>query len=895
MNHAASRAKEIFLDALNHDQGDSRNQFLDDSCGMDAELRHRVDRLIAAHELPDSILDRTESRFQADAIELAGQSIGPYKILQKIGEGGMGTVYMAEQKHPVKRRVAIKIIKAGMNTKQVLARFEAERQALAMMDHPNIAKVLEAGMTENGLPYFVMELVKGVSVTEFCDQNQLPTHERLTLFVDVCRAVQHAHQRGVIHRDLKPSNVLIAKYDDRPVAKVIDFGVAKATNQELTDRTMFTQFGQVVGTIEYMSPEQAHFNQLDIDTRSDVYSLGVMLYELLVGVPPFDRERLRSRALDEVMRIIRDEEPPRPSLKISTLGETADAVSARRQLSKTALEKSMRGDVDVIVMKSLEKDRSRRYESASAFAADIERYLNGHAIEARPASTGYRVRKFVTRNKSWVGACSAICLGMVLAFAGLLFGLNNTQRALAERDATLRKLVDEITGRAVSLALVGQSKQSRHAIDEARVAGADDSLILALTGLTHLYDDNNDYESAIDTFEDALKLDPNSFPAASGLWLAYDQIGDYPAMSPARARVEQLTPKSDTDRLFLAQIQRHVDPAGTQRLLVDLLDRHPFWGAAYAMLGRSRTELAKRRYQEDSALTLFEEAHNDFQRARILAPGSQFVLTDYLMSVMEAHALAKHRGFSDKAQILMELASELNEKIDSDLDTHGYSFRGRAWFFVENGEFDTLTELSRSMADREDALTWVAAADRFAMGQMEDLQNILDEDRDGGRYLQAIRMIHAAETEGVASARAIYDRTFGSSDTEVTDHDFVALPCLLLLGETAPVSNSARRMLENTSLINATSAEPILAYLSDPTPNSERTLVEWMGPFPHEQHYGHFCIGMVALANGDREKARKHFDIVQETGVLDSWFYVWANAFRKRLGEPDWPAWIEKN
>ncbi len=372
-----------------------------------------------------------------------GVRIGPYKLLQQIGEGGMGTVYMAEQVEPVARRVALKIIKAGMDSHQVIVRFEAERQALAMMDHPNIAKVLDAGTTDAGRPYFVMELIKGVPITTYCDEKRLSLNQRLELFKPVCEAVQHAHQKGIIHRDLKPTNVLVAEYDDRPISKVIDFGVAKATARKLTDRTMFTEFGQVIGTVEYMSPEQAKFNQLDVDTRSDIYSLGVLLYELLTGSTPFERQRLCEAAIDEVLRIIREEEPPKPSTRVSA-SNTLPSIAANRHTEPRRLSKDVSGELDWIVMKCLEKDRNRRYETANGLARDIERYLTDEPVQACPPSAAYRFRKFARRNKVALLVASSAFAMLLLLATGLAVSnrwiaaeRNEKANALAEKEQAL--------------------------------------------------------------------------------------------------------------------------------------------------------------------------------------------------------------------------------------------------------------------------------------------------------------------------------------------------------------------------------------------------------------------------------------------------------------------------
>ena len=371
-------------------------------------------------------------------VEQPGDWIGRYRLLQKIGEGGFGAVYMAEQQEPVRRRVALKIVKLGMDTKQVIARFEAERQALALMDHPNIAKVFDAGATETGRPFFVMELVRGIKITDYCDQNNLTTAERLALFKQICHAIQHAHQKGIIHRDLKPSNILVTLHDGTPVPKVIDFGVAKATQQQLTDKTLFTAFEQVIGTPAYMSPEQAELSGLDIDTRSDIYSLGVLLYELLTGRPPFDPKELMRAGLNEMRRIIREKEPPRPSTRLSTLDDAdLTQVARHRHAEAPKLISLIRGDLDWIVMKALEKDRTRRYETANGLAHDIQRHLDNEPVNARPPSRTYRLQKMVRRNKLAVSAVAAVA-------AALIVGLGvSTWSFVRERHARQRAVAAE--------------------------------------------------------------------------------------------------------------------------------------------------------------------------------------------------------------------------------------------------------------------------------------------------------------------------------------------------------------------------------------------------------------------------------------------------------------------
>jgi serine/threonine protein kinase/Flp pilus assembly protein TadD len=543
--------RSIFLAALDIDDASAREAYVARACGADVVLRREVEKLLEAHQEPAGFMQRPAPALVAGIderpiAEKPGTVIGPYKLLEQIGEGGFGVVFMAQQLRPVVRRVALKVLKPGMDTRQIIARFEAERQALAMMDHPHIAHVLDGGETASGRPYFVMELVRGVPITQYCDDNQLPIRDRLRLFVDLCQAVQHAHQKGIIHRDLKPSNVLITLHDDKAIVKVIDFGIAKATGQQLTDKTLLTSFAQLMGTPLYMSPEQAQPSGLDVDTRSDIYSLGVVLYELLTGTTPFDKQRLKTAAYEEIRRIIGQEEPLKPSTRTSTPGRAPSRVSANRRCDLPELSRQLRGELDWIVMKCLEKDRNRRYATANGLAADVERYLRDEPVQACPPSAWYRFRKLARRNRVPFIAASAVVVLMLLSIVMLVISNVRVRREQA------RTQVEKQRAEAAQQLALQRADEINQGLQRLKSANA-------LVDAGRFYIEERRWDDSSAAFTAAIDLRHEHAPAWEGRGMLYASLGLWDLAASDLAQAAELQEPSTSQRWLVLALTRAYD------------------------------------------------------------------------------------------------------------------------------------------------------------------------------------------------------------------------------------------------------------------------------------------------------------------------------------------------
>jgi serine/threonine protein kinase/tetratricopeptide (TPR) repeat protein len=719
--------QSIFIAALERDPHE-RGVFLDEACSGNVPLRQRVDKLLASHEAAIGFMDQPAGRLapttNQQPLVRSGMQIGPYKLREQIGEGGFGVVYVAEQETPVRRKVALKIIKPGMDTKDVIARFEAERQALALMDHPNVARVLDAGATETGRPYFVMELVHGVPVTEYCDKNKLPTRDRLLLFADICRAVQHAHQKGIIHRDLKPSNIMVTLHDGKPVVKVIDFGVSKALSQQLTEKSIYTSYGQMIGTPSYMSPEQAEMSGLGIDTRSDIYSLGVLLYELLTGGTPLDAKRLRSSAYAEILRIIREEEPQRPSLKISTLGDQATIIAEHRHTDPTHLRRELTGELDWIVMKCLDKDRGRRYETANGLARDIERYLHDEPVEACPPALSYRLKKFARRNKGPVLAASfvllALCGGVVATAWQAVRATRAETRAIAESLEKERARQEAVASANQALAAAEQERKARDLAQRrlSQIEKANDILASIFLDLDPRAEElgkplraqlGERLERAATHLDAEAVGDPLTVARLQHtLGISQRILGHFaqsigPLEKAVKTRTELLGPSHQETLRARGDLAAAVAFSGQTARAIEINEQ--VWNAQKATLGPDHPDTLETEFrlaagfwnagQREKALRVLEPAHARAQEA--LGPNDK---TSLLMTNWLAMMRSESGQLEQALPLLEKTLAWQKETLGLDHVGTAFTMRNVAVAYRSRGQFDKALELMKEAATK---------------------------------------------------------------------------------------------------------------------------------------------------------------------------------------------------
>jgi serine/threonine protein kinase len=902
--------KSIFGHALEIDSPAGRAAYLDEACGPDGGLRAEVEGLLATLGRAGAFMCRPAAAVAAGITasfepltERPGTKVGPYKLLQQIGEGGMGVVYMAEQEEPVRRKVALKIIKPGMDSKQVVARFEAERQALAMMDHVNIAKVFDAGATETGRPYFVMELVHGVPITDYCDANQLTPRQRLELFVPVCQAIQHAHQKGIIHRDIKPSNILVTMYDDKPVPKVIDFGVAKAVEQRLTEKTLFTQFGTLVGTFEYMSPEQAEMNALGVDTRSDIYALGVLLYELMTGTTPLERVKLREAAFSEIVRRIKEEEPPKPSVRLST-SDTLAKVAAARKTEPGKLSRLMRGELDWVVMKCLEKDRSRRYDTASGLAKDVERYLKYEPVEARPPSAWYRLRKAARRNRTALAVTGVVAAALVLGTAATLLQASiaraERERAEAQRledqasaDADLRKQLADAErrhalDRAIEAAFSGDLAKTRKAIAAAEQAEVARDQIRWLNGLVHFQ--RGKYEEAIKEFEASLELKRTA--AALGM-LARAHLAanlhthSFEGFAKALTELREAIPVTPEDYmcrgLAFSSLARDQSIADLDKA-VELRDSpiaRAFRSHSFGLIALD-TRDAK----------LYERMLDDIREAKKRLSDIPYVRYLSCGSHMNAAGFyGETKQFDKQKDALAEAKEDAQELEKYPIPIY---VGARVRYFQAVGDEDAVLNVLEQACQREETkmLATSYAQALYRNNRAEDALKVLDKSRQPEIMpAKILRIFLLAEVHGADRAYQTF-QDFALADPGMLQLSGIEPQPLLFLGK-----NAERARLQPAGFPGKAPArdsrQPITEYIAGKI--SEKEFLAPQGKIPSQMYQcvAHFWIGLDRLSKGDRKGARESFEKCVATRWLGLTVYPYAEIFLARMkNDPKWPKWI---
>lgn len=899
--------EDIFDFACQIECHDMRLKYLEQACGTDKILRDRLAEMLGAYEKEQSFLEKPALALPAttDAPQITekpGEFVGAFKLLQRIGEGGFGVVYMAEQSTPVRRKVALKLIKPGMETKEVIARFEAERQALAMMNHPNIAKVYDGGETASGRPYFVMELVKGVPLTKYCDEEKLDTQNRLKLFQTICAAIQHAHQKGVIHRDIKPSNVLITLHDGEPVPKVIDFGVAKAINQQLTERTMFTSYGQMIGTPQYMSPEQAEMSGLDIDTRSDIYSLGVLLYELLTGSTPIQPERLRETGFVEMQRMIREEEPPKPSLRLSTEGEHSAKIAIARRSEVKKLGSQLRGELDWIVMKALEKNRDRRYETANGLAKDVKRYLEGEPVAACPPSFVYRCKKFSLKYRGVLVSAALVlaALGLATVFSTVFaIRANRAQREanqnLIELEESNAKLSEargnEALENALDQLLRGNVEESRKSLDIARTHGAAPGEIALYSSTLLLYEGSFDYLDELDTASSHL---PNSMAAKVLMENAY-RYG--PSMNESKtleldSQIRQLTPTTTLDLLLAGQYFALKEPDRAIEYLDELRKTHNSRLAFYE-LSRVYTRKVREDYNDSNIEGLLKSADVAFQTM----PSNLLAGRRYVWAHLAAADHFRSGGRTELEEYHVRKARLAGKSL---VDEHPHASRSH----------QALAAVHAYNEEWEEAITQSLEANKFLnkgegyansvalmirQGRAPNVDNCVKYLRNG----ELLRVLSILHSKGAQAARDSLEEWEANNDRPLIGLGLLfEIKCLL--GDPNGAVLFADRNIDQIppDPIFTEFARYLREYLAGRV-SEEDVLPHAKGRLQRQLYYA--ARGFKRLGEGNRGEAIRAFEQVEKEGK-----FVWgfkpegfasrALAYLHRLREePTWPEWIPEN
>lgn len=928
--------EKIFHVARGIESEEVRSTYLAQICAGDQALRDRVDALLKANEQQQALLNSNigfESTFEFTGVtEAPGEQIGRYKLLQKIGEGGFGVVYLAEQSRPVRRKVALKVIKPGMDTHSVVARFEAERQALALMDHANIAKVLDGGATESGRPYFVMELVKGVPITDFCDENKFTLRQRLQLFTDVCRAIQHAHQKGIIHRDIKPSNVLVTLHDGKPVPKVIDFGVAKAVSQQLTEKTLFTAHGQMIGTPQYMSPEQAEMSGLDVDTRSDIYSLGILLYELLTGVTPLDPEQIRSTAFAELQRLIREDEPLQPSRRYSTLGDQSASIATQRKTDPQKLGTILRGELDWIVMKTLDKDRNRRYETPDALAKDVENYLSGDTVNACPPSTVYRIQKFVRRYKSLLLTSTAITLLLLVSTVVSTTQYFKAVQAQRESEIKRRELEQvrrqEAIDNAFTLAASEHTEQDQRKIandyiDKIELPEHDRQILRGLLD-AHIANLNGNPLKAIEILED---LSPNESSGydiiiQANLANAHLEAGDYWRYFEFPVVHGSVTPNTPYEKLFVGAALFWLDFELSVKYLDDAVEQTP---SPLGFTYRARTKslwaetLRGTEERKQDCINMMDDAVQDVEIARYLLRSrgarssgrsiAPVIETVHMTTLMHAYDVYLLFGLKEKAKHAMSLASDVFQKTFSVSDKKltylrawkGFYLLRHAKILEDEGDSD------KAKTEREAGIALLESTAVFGNAMITekimDLQatDAVEAERlrlktllelEGKMDFMSIAYLHAIDPDPVAGRRKTVEM-LEAINHELSIREVIEVCRVhILLGDLDSCREFASKHLASKAFQQYPYALEALRFFAGETTAAEYVL---QGKGRGAEGFRILMESMLHLANGDRPQAIESLNQQMKHGLFGTPQFIYSRAILKRLdAEKPWPTWWEE-